>query len=351
MTKKEKVIIAMSGGVDSAVAAALLQKQGYQVQGLTLRLWHYSMAEQEGIQAAQEVADKIGIQLTVLDAREDFRHEIVQAFLTSHQNCLTPNPCVFCNKALKWKNILAFADEQDAKYVATGHYANIQPSTDGSFHLYRAKDLEKDQSYMLYQLGQNELSRTSFPLGDLTKEQARQIAREIDLNVAVRKDSQDLCFVNRQDYHTFLQENLHDLIQPGEIRTSAGKLLGQHQGLAFYTIGQRKGLPAYTQALYVIEKDPLTNTLIVGTTDELGKTSFHVADPNWISGTAPDFPLECNVKIRYRANLAPAQLTLTNNGNVLVELADPLRDITPGQATVFYQDDLVLGGGMIINSY
>jgi tRNA-specific 2-thiouridylase len=201
---------------------------------------------------------------------------------------------------------------------------------------------------MLSQLSQSELSRTIFPLGDLSKEEVRQMARDINLNVAGRKDSQDLCFVDRQDYHTFLQENLHDRNQAGEIRTRAGKILGQHQGLAFYTIGQRKGLPAYTQALYVIEKDPLTNTLIVGTTDELGKTSFYVADPNWISGTTTDFPLNCDVKIRYRAKLAPAQLTLTNNGNVLVELADPLRDITPGQAAVFYQDDLVLGGGTII---
>lgn len=350
MTENNKVIIAMSGGVDSAVAAVLLQRQGYQVQGLTLRLWHYSSAEQDGIQAAKEVADKIGIQLTVLDAREDFRREIVQAFLTSHQNCLTPNPCVLCNKSLKWNKILAFADEQDAKFVATGHYARVQQSADGFFQLYRAKDLEKDQSYMLSQLGQNELSRTIFPLGDLTKEQVRQIAREIDLNVAERKDSQDLCFVNRQDYHTFLQENLSDLMRSGAIRTREGKLLGQHNGLAFYTIGQRKGLPAYTEALYVIEKDPRANTLIVGTTNELGKTSFHVADPNWISSAAPDFPLHCDVKIRYQAKLADAQLTQTNDGKLLVKLAEPLRDITPGQAAVFFQRDLVLGGGTIIES-
>lgn len=348
MIKNEKVIIAMSGGVDSAVAAVLLQRQGYQVQGLTLRLWHYSNEEQDGIQAAKEVADKIGIQLSVLDAREDFRREIVGAFLSSHQNCLTPNPCVLCNKVLKWSKLLDFADKHKVKYVATGHYARVQQAANGLFQLHSAVDLEKDQSYMLSQLSQSELSRTIFPLGDLSKEEVRQMARDINLNVAERKDSQDLCFVNRQDYHNFLQKNLHDRNQPGDIRTRAGKILGQHQGLVFYTIGQRKGLPAYTQALYVIEKDPLTNRLIVGTTKELGKSSFTVADSNWISSTNPDFPLECNVKIRYRAKLAPAQLTLTNNGNVLVELADPLRDITPGQAAVFYQDDLVLGGGTII---
>ena len=348
MIRNEKVIIAMSGGVDSAVAAVLLQRQGYQVQGLTLRLWHYNKAEQDGIQAAKDVANKIGIQLTVLDAKEDFRHKIVQAFLINHQNCLTPNPCVLCNKILKWNKILSFADEQDAKAVATGHYARVQQSEDGIFRLYRAKDLDKDQSYMLSQLGQNELSRTIFPLGDLTKDQVRQVARDINLDVAERKDSQDLCFVNRQDYHSFLQENLLDLKQAGEIRTREGKLLGQHIGLAFYTIGQRKGLPAYTQALYVIEKDPLTNTLIVGTKEELGKSSFCVTDVNWISNSNPDFPLECDLKIRYRANLAPAQITLMNNGNVFVQLADPLRDITPGQVAVFYQGDLVLGGGTII---
>ncbi len=338
----------MSGGVDSAVAAVLLQSQGYQVQGLTLRLWHYSNEEQDGIQAAKEAADKIGIQLTVLDAREDFRREIVGAFLSSHQNCLTPNPCVLCNKILKWSKLLDFAHKHQVKYVATGHYARVQQAANGLFQLHSASDLDKDQSYMLSQLSQSELSRTIFPLGEFSKEEVRQMARDINLNVAERKDSQDLCFVNRQDYHNFLQKNLHDRNQPGDIRTRAGKILGQHQGLVFYTIGQRKGLPAYTQALYVIEKDPLTNTLIVGTTKELGKSSFTVADSNWISGTNPDFPLECNVKIRYRAKLEPAQLTLTNDGNVFVELADLLRDITPGQAAVFYQDDLVLGGGTII---
>lgn len=348
MIKNGKVIIAMSGGVDSAVAAVLLQRQGYQVQGLTLRLWHYSNEEQDGIQAAKEAADKIGIQLTVLDAREDFRREIIGAFLSSHQNCLTPNPCVLCNKILKWSKLLDFAEKHQVKDIATGHYARLQQAANGLFQLHRASDLDKDQSYMLSQLSQSELSRTIFPLGEFSKEDVRQIAREIDLNVAKRKDSQDLCFVNRQDYHTFLQENLRDHNQPGDIRTCAGKILGRHQGLAFYTIGQRKGLPAYTQALYVIEKDPLTNTLIVGTSEELGKSSFTVPNPNWISGNAPDYPLECNVKIRYRANLAPAQVTLTNNENLLVELADPLRDITPGQAAVFYQDDLVLGGGTII---
>jgi len=348
MTKNEKVIIAMSGGVDSAIAAVLLQRHGYQVQGLTLRLWHYSNEEQDGIQAAKEVAEKIGIQLSVLDAREDFRREIVVAFLSSHQNCRTPNPCVLCNKILKWSKLLDFAKKHQVKYIATGHYARVQQAANGLFQLHHAMDLDKDQSYMLSQLSQSELSRTIFPLGDLSKEEVRQMARDINLNVAERKDSQDLCFVNRQDYHTFLQENLHDHNQPGDIRTRAGKILGQHQGLVFYTIGQRKGLPAYTQALYVIEKDPLTNTLIVGTNEELGKSSFTVADPNWISGSNPDFPLECNVKIRYRAKLAPAQLTLTNDGNVFVEFADPLRDITPGQAAVFYQDDLVLGGGTII---
>ncbi len=230
--------------------------------------------------------------------------------------------------------MLDFADKHQVKYVATGHYARVKQAADGLFQLHRATDLDKDQSYMLSQLSQSELSRTIFPLGDLSKEEVRQMARDINLNVAGRKDSQDLCFVDRQDYHTFLQENLHDRNQAGEIRTRAGKILGQHQGWLLHHWAAQRSACLHPGAL-CHRKDPLTNTLIVGTTDELGKTSFYVADPNWISGTTTDFPLNCDVKIRYRAKLAPAQLTLTNNGNVLVELADPLRDITPGQAAVF----------------
>jgi tRNA-specific 2-thiouridylase len=341
-----KVIVAMSGGVDSAVAAALLIKQGYNVEGLTLQLWHTNQTIQKGIEGARQVAAQLGIPLYVEDVRESFRHEVVESFIASHLANETPNPCVLCNKALKWAHLLDFADAQEADYVATGHYARILQSADGRFELWRATDPAKDQSYMLSNLNQQELGRSILPLGELRKPEVRAIAQSLGLTVSETPDSQDLCFVNQEDYQQFLRDYAPAATQPGEIRTSQGQLLGMPQGLAFYTVGQRKGLPAYTQALYVLEKKPESNTLIVGTASQLGSSKFRVLPVNWISGEAPSFPLDCEVKIRYRAN--PVRSTITNDEDgVVVETEHLLRDVTPGQSAVFYQGEKVLGGGII----
>ena len=342
-----KVIIAMSGGVDSAVSAALLKEQGFSVEGMILHLWHASRTEQKGMESAKQVAAQLGIPLHVSDAREAFRQEVVQAFIASHVANETPNPCLLCNPTLKWAQLLALADAQGAEYVATGHYAQVLKAPDGTAELWRAEDPSKDQSYVLSNLTQRELQRTILPLGKFSKPKVRAIAQRLGLVVSETPDSQDLCFLNHEDYHQFLQDYAPSATQPGEIRTSGGKLIGTHQGLAFYTIGQRKGLPAHSEALYVLEKIPRSNTLIVGTAGELGSGSFQVQPVNWIRGEAPEFPLQCEVKIRYRANFAKATVLASDNGGVTVQTEQRLRDVTPGQSAVLYQGEQVLGGGII----
>ena len=337
----------MSGGVDSAVAAALLIKQGYAVEGMTFQLWHNSRTKQKGQEAARQVAFQLGIPWHVEDVHESFRREVVEAFIASHLANETPNPCVLCNRALKWAQLIDYANKQGAQFVATGHYARILPAANGKFELWRATDPAKDQSYVLSNLTQQELKRSILPLGELGKPEVRAIAQNLGLAVSDTPDSQDLCFVDQQDYHQFLREFAPAATQPGEIRTIDGRLLGKHQGLAFYTIGQRKGLPAYTEALYVLEKQAENNTLIVGTANQLGSSQFLVRPVNWISGEAPALPLSCSVKIRYRANPVSSRLSTFDNSSVLVETDLPLRDITPGQSAVFYEGEKVLGGGII----
>ncbi len=342
-----KVIVAMSGGVDSAVAAALLIKQGYSVQGLTLQLWHSKRTEQKGLDGAKQVAGQLGIPWHVLDVCEAFQREVVGSFIASHLENETPNPCVLCNRTLKWAQLIEFADAQGADFVATGHYAQVLRGEDGEFELWRASDPAKDQSYMLSNLTQKELSRSILPLGSLSKPEVREFAHKLGLAVSDTPDSQDLCFLDHDDARQFLMDRAPAVTQPGEIRTTNGHLLGSHQGLAFYTIGQRKGLPAYTQPLFVLEKLPGTNTLIVGTASELGKNNFLVSPVNWISGQVPTMPVKCEVKIRYRAVPVKSTLTAVDDNGVMVETGQLLRDVTPGQSAVFYEGEKVLGGGII----
>lgn len=342
-----KVIVAMSGGVDSAVTAALLSRQGYEVEGLTFHIWHSKRTYQKGLEGAQQVASQIGFPWHALDVRDAFRKEVVGSFIKSHLANETPNPCVVCNRALKWAQLLGFADARGADYVATGHYARIFLRDDGKAELWRATDQAKDQSYMLSNLTQRELTRSILPLGVMTKPEVRAIAHELGLVVSETPDSQDLCFLDHEDTQDFLRDYAPAVTQPGEIRKTNGQLLGTHQGLAFYTIGQRKGLPAYSEALYVLEKQSETNTLIVGTVNELGSNGFPVRPVNWISGEPPSLPLTCQVKIRYRANPVPSTLTVGEGNGVMVETNLLLRDVTPGQSAVFYDGEKVLGGGVI----
>ena len=350
----KKVVVALSGGVDSSVAAALLVEQGYEVIGATMRLWSAPGAEQENRcctpetrTLAAELAEKLSIPFAVLDERETFRKIVVQQFLEGYTRGETPNPCVTCNRFLKWGALWDYAKSIGADYLATGHYARVLALSEGPFELWKGRDPGKDQTYFLSMLTQEQLAHTLFPLGELRKTDVRKLARERGLPSAEQPESQDLCFLGERDYRDFLAEYAPEAVQPGPITDRSGKVLGEHQGLAFYTIGQRKGLPAAAQALYVWQKDIGNNRLVVCPAEELGASSLRVEGLNWISGAAPKAEFQAEVKIRFRALPARGLVTPQPDRSVLVRFEKPLRDITPGQLAVFYQGEQVLGGGWI----
>ena len=349
-----KVVVALSGGVDSSVAAALLMEQGYDVVGVTMRLWSAPGCEEENRcctpqtrELAAQLAEQLGIPFHILDAQQAFRQAVVQRFLDGYSRGDTPNPCVYCNRYLKWDHLWQFAQFIGAEAIATGHYARLREGTDGTYELWKGVDATKDQTYFLSLLTQQQLAHTLFPLGEYTKLEVRQLAHARQLPSADAPESQDLCFLGKRDYRDFLREYAPQAVQPGEIVDRHGKVLGSHNGLAFYTIGQRKGLPASAQALYVYEKDLEHNRLVVGTEDELGADSMQVREINWIAGNPPAEHFEAEVKIRFKAVPALAQVEVQPDGSAMVHFAKPLRDITPGQLAVFYQGEKVLGGGWI----
>ena len=349
-----KVVVALSGGVDSSVAAALLVEQGYEVVGVTIRLWSEPGCENENRcctpetrRIAGQLAGKLNIPFEILDAVELFHQQVVQSFLDGYQRGDTPNPCIFCNRHIKWGYLLSYAQSIGASLVATGHYARVKRTETGLYELWRGIDPSKDQSYMLSMLNQQQLAHSIFPVGEFNKAQVRKLAHDLDLPAADQPESQDLCFLGESDYRLFLRKYVPQVVQPGLIVNPSGTVLGEHQGLAFYTIGQRKGLPSSTRPLYVLEKNLETNVLVAGFAEELGKQEFSVDALNWIAGEAPSKPLQAEVKIRFKAPPAAALLTPGIDGGVHVRLEAPLRDITNGQMAVFYTGDQVLGGGII----
>jgi tRNA-specific 2-thiouridylase len=350
-----KVVVAMSGGVDSSVAAALLKEQGYEVIGVMLRLWSEPGKEDtnrcctpDSMAQARRVAAKLDIPFYVVDAKEVFHNTVVQYFLEGYARGETPNPCLVCNRQIRWTFLLDHALALGADYMATGHYARVRRGEEG-YQLLRAVDRSKDQSYVLHVLSQEKLSKALFPVGDYPKPEIRQIAEKYGLPTASRKDSQDLCFLAGEDYRSFLQRNAAEMLRPGEIVTQKGVAIGQHDGLANYTIGQRKGLGiASPVPLYVLGKNPSTNTLVVGTQRELGSGELTARDVNWVSGQTPGEPFRAEVKIRYTAREAEALVTPLSEGRAAVKFDAPQRDITAGQAAVFYHGDLLIGGGIIL---
>lgn len=353
MNKDAVVAVAMSGGVDSSVAAALLHEQGYALIGLMLSLWSAapqtpnrccSPADQS---LARRVAGKLGIPFYTLDARHAFRSNVVDAFIDGYAQGVTPNPCLRCNRLIRWGFLLEKARSLGATHLATGHYARIHADP-SRCQLLRARDRSKDQSYVLSVLDQKALRQTLLPLGEWTKREVREKARDLALPVADKSDSQDLCFLGGLDYRTFLETRAALPHKPGPIITRSGEPLGRHGGLHRYTIGQRKGLGISAhEPLYVLEKDVQANRLIVGPRSALGRSEFDVDEINWIAGEPPDAPIDVSVQVRYRAREVNATVTPLADKGAHITLHEPLPDVTAGQAAVFYDGDVCLGGGLI----
>jgi len=350
-----RVAVALSGGVDSATAAALLLQKGLTVIGVTMRIWHEPPPTSDipplpdPAVSARRIADKLGIPLYVIDVTESFRRQVIERFIAEYCAGRTPNPCLYCNRLVKFGDLLVHAQKLGAERFATGHYARVRLAPDGqTWQLLKGIDPHKDQSYMLYVLRQHELALTMFPLGELTKTRVRQIAAECGLDGLHSPESQDLCFVYDGNYRRFLQRYAPQIFKPGPILDTNGREIGQHKGLAWYTIGQREGMGiAAAEALYVLRIDVAHNALIAGPKRELGRDRLIAGEVNWIAGTPPTTAITVEAKIRYRARAVRATVIPLSDGRVQVVLAEPLRDITPGQGVVWYQDDMVLGGGII----
>ena len=353
-----KVVIAMSGGVDSSVAAALLKQQGYDVVGMMLRLWSEPGKEDsnrcctpDSMAQARRVAAKLDIPFYAIDAKEIFRKTVVDFFLEGYAKAETPNPCLVCNRHIRWEFLFNHAKAMGADFMATGHYVRLK-NEDGRVKLLKGVDPAKDQSYVLHVLTQDKLSQALFPVGDYPKPEIRAMAENMGLAVAKRPDSQDLCFLAGDDYRNFLGRNAPHINRPGKIVSREGMVLGEHSGLANYTIGQRKGLNlASPVPLYVLQKNAAENVLVVGAAEALGTQELLSVNVNWTSGEVPAGPFRAMVKSRYTARETPGLVTPLDNGTkVAVRFDLPQRDITPGQAAVFYDGDQVLGGGIIIQS-
>ncbi len=351
---KQRVVVAMSGGVDSSMAAVLLLEQGYEVIGIMLRLWAEAgpaanrCCTPDAVADARRVADVLGIRFYVRDYKEIFKTTVVDYFIQTYARALTPNPCLICNRQIRFGRLLDEALALDAAYLATGHYARVRQVEDGTYELLKGIDPAKDQSYVLHRLGQRELAHALFPLGDYVKSEVREMAHARGLPVFNRADSQDLCFLGNGDYREFLSRHAPQVPRPGPILDTTGRTLGEHQGLPYYTIGQRRGLGiAAPQALYVLALDPGRNAVIVGRAEELGRRELVAVDMTYVSGRPPANPLRVTAKIRYKAREALATLTPQPDNRAHVRFDAALRDITPGQGVVLYQGDLVLGGGTI----
>lgn len=359
--KQRRVVVAMSGGVDSSVSAALLVEQGYEVVGVMLWLWSEPgrfdtgrdnrCCTRDQMLDAHFVARKLGIAFHMVDAQEIFKQQVVDRFIEGYSAGITPNPCLSCNRHVRFTFLLNEALARGATHLATGHYARVTQAEDGTYELRKGADASKDQSYVLSVLTQEQLRHALFPVGGYTKQKVRELAKAFGLPVAGKDDSQDLCFVADGDYRRFLRDYAGVTMQPGPVRLRSGRQVGEHTGLADYTIGQRKGLGiAWSEPLYVIAKDGETNTLIVGPRAELGCAALRVEAINWIAGSPPADQIRAEVKIRYKAHPVMASVIPDGETGATVHLDDLLPDITPGQGAVFYQEDRVLGGGVIVRA-
>jgi len=350
----QRVIVGMSGGVDSSVAAALLVEQGYEVVGVTMRLWtvhdgealpgKQSCCSVEDVDDAVAVAQTLGIRHYVLNFEREFRQGVVDYFVDEYARGRTPNPCLACNEHIKYKALLERASALDADLLATGHYARVRRRGD-RFELLRAADEGKDQSYVLYTLGQAELSRLALPIGGYEKAEVRRIAARFDLPVADKPDSNEICFVPNNDYRTFLAERLPQASGP-LVQASTGRVVGEHRGYTGYTVGQSKGLGAFGSKQYVVGIRSEENVVLIGDVDLLYASRVSSGRLRWVSGEPPTDGARVHAKIRYKSPAAPATLAVDGE-RAEVRFDEPQRAVTPGQAIVFYDGDVVLGGGTI----
>jgi tRNA-specific 2-thiouridylase len=355
---RQTVLLGMSGGVDSSVAAALLVRQGYNVHGVTLQVWEH---EDETVAAskkwqergcckigiAKHVAKTLDIPYEVIDTRESFRKGVIDDFLQSYAQGITPNPCVRCNERIKIQGLLALAESRGIHHVATGHYVRVHADHDGAV-LCRSADLKKDQSYFLYRLKPAWLSRLLFPVGSMHKSEVWREAEAMGLPVDELKESQEICFVSHGDYRTFLEKETPEAKKPGAFVDGTGSPLGQHEGIAFYTPGQRRGLGISTgRRLYVQQVEPATNTVVLGPEEALYRDSCQVGDLNLFTPSLLHAPTEVTVKVRYATPAVKATLQPIHPSALHIQFHEPQRALSPGQSAVFYRDDKVLGGGII----
>ncbi len=353
------VAVAMSGGLDSSMAASLLVEEGYACFGIMMRLWSEERpghattnkcCSRESVEVARQVADQLEIPFYLINVEETFRQRVVDPFILDYSQGLTPNPCLNCNRHIRFTYLLDYARRLGADYLATGHHARVGHQADGQACLYRAKDPAKDQSYVLSVLNQARLQRVLFPVGHYLKSDLRTMARQRHLPVADKQESMDLCFVADDDYRRFLRDWSPAAGAPGPVFTTAGEEIGTHQGLFHYTIGQRRGLNLPNPSgvpQYVISKDVQRNALVVGPRAQLATPSFGLQNENWIQGDRPDVSTELACQIRYRGATVPCQLEPETDGTTRVRLAVPQHGVAAGQAAVFYTGDRCLGGGLI----
>jgi len=353
---KKKVLVGMSGGVDSSVAAYLLKEQGYEVIGVTMQIWQddEEFIEKEGgccslsaVADARRVANKIGIPFYVMNFKDAFKRNVIDYFVDEYMEGRTPNPCIACNKFIKFSSFLDKSMAMGIDYVATGHYAIIEKHND-RYIIKKSEDDKKDQTYALYNLTQFQLERTLMPCGQYKKSKIREIAKEIGLRVHNKKDSEEICFIPDNDHGRYIKNRFPNKVREGNFVDKQGNILGTHKGIVYYTIGQRKGLGiAFGKPMYVVDINPFRNEVVLGDLEDLLNTELIAKDTNYIPFDTLKEPMEVEAKIRYSQIPSKAIITTVEDGRVRVNFHEKQRAITKGQSVVFYKDDLLIGGGII----